>query len=246
MRVFVDVGAHYGEALEVALDPAWGFDRIFLLEPASACQSLLRKFRDERIIINPVALGAKNGIETLYGAGQLGASLFRAKPQKASAAELKNERIEVVRAREWFDNNIPPDAEVYMKFNCEGAECDIIDELLDGGFAHQLTSLYIDFDVRKIDHQAHRQGEVEAKLRKLDVPYRTPEELGLNGASGVGNWLALDCPREQPTNLARLSFWLGLNKPAYLQFRRIVRSFVPKRAYWWLGRRFGRLGRNRG
>lgn len=243
MRVFVDVGAHYGEALEIALDPDWGFDKLLLLEPAAICQPLLHKFRDRRIEIFPIAIGSRNGTAMLYGAGQLGASLFSTKKQKARSSELKSETITLIRASEWFRQNIPPGAEVYMKFNCEGAECDIIDDLLDAGFAGQLTSLYIDFDIRKIEEQAHRQYEVEGRLNALGVHYRTPEELDLNGPAGVASWLRKDCPRLASGYLERLRYRLGLAKPAYLQVKTIVRHFVPTSFYWWLGRRFGHLSR---
>jgi FkbM family methyltransferase len=244
MRVFVDVGAHYGEALEIALDPDWGFEKILLLEPAAACQPLLRKFRDHRIEIFPVAIGKKNSAATLYGAGQLGASLFKTKRQKTGGDELKNETVKIVRASEWFRQNVPRGAEVYMKFNCEGAECDIIDDLLDAGFAGQMTSLYVDFDVRKVADLAYRQYEVEARLHALGLRYRTPEDLGLNGAAGVGSWLGQDCPRLETGNLEKLRYRIGLAKPAYLQFKTIIRHIVPTTLYWWLGRRFGRLARS--
>jgi len=35
MRIFLDVGGHHGETLDVALDPRWGFDKIYCFEPAS-------------------------------------------------------------------------------------------------------------------------------------------------------------------------------------------------------------------
>jgi FkbM family methyltransferase len=244
MRVFVDVGAHYGEALEIALDPEWAFDRILLLEPAAACQPLLRQFRDPRIAVFPIAIGSTNGTATLYGAGQLGASLFSGKKQKAKSDELKSETITLARASEWFRANVPERAEVYMKFNCEGAECDIIDDLLAAGLGKQLTSLYVDFDIRKVEGQAHRQRDVENRLRGNGVRYVTPEELQLNGARGVGKWLALDCPRRPATFGQRLRHRLGLYVPPYVRLKSIAATILPRATYFWLGRRFGRLARN--
>jgi FkbM family methyltransferase len=244
MRVFVDVGAHYGEALEIALDPEWAFDRILLLEPAAACQSLLRKFRDRRIEAFPIAIGSANGTATLYGAGQLGASLFRGKKQKAKSDELKSETITLVRASEWFRAHVPEFANVYMKFNCEGAECDIIEDLLDAGLARQMTSLYVDFDIRKVEGQAHRQQHVENRLRENGVRYSTPEELRLNGAKGVAKWLALDCHRSRASTRERLRHRLRLYAPPYVRFKSIAATILPRTIYFWLGRRFGRLTRD--
>ena len=76
MRVFVDVGAYYGEAVSIALDPDWGFDKIYAIEPADICHPLLRQYRDRRVSIEPVALGKRSGTAVLFGAGLLGASIF--------------------------------------------------------------------------------------------------------------------------------------------------------------------------
>ena len=243
MRIFVDVGAHYGETLEVALDPAWGFDRIFLLEPASVCHAPLRNFRDRRISLHPVALGATNGTATLYGAGLLGGSLFREKRQKAQAQEITTEQIRVVRASEWFGTNIPDGAEVFMKFNCEGAECDIIDELISAGLGPRLTSLYVDFDVRKIDQLSHRQAEVEGRLDHANVRFVTSDSLGRVGNPAVVCWLEEDCRRSRVRWADAMRFRLGLYAPTYVQLGSAARKVLPPRLHNWIGRRFGRLAR---
>jgi len=243
VRIFVDVGAHYGETLDVALDPAWGFDRIFLLEPASVCHSLLVRFRDNRISVQPVALGAARETATLYGAGLLGGSLFPAKRQKAQAQELRTEEIQVVRASEWFRANVPEGVETFMKFNCEGAECDIIDELLSAGLGPRLTSLYIDFDVRKIDHMGYRQTDVERRLRESGVPFVTSDTLGCVANPAVARWLNEECPRVRPHWTDEIRFRLGLYAPPYVLLKMVARKLIPPRLYDWIGRRFGRLAR---
>jgi hypothetical protein len=35
------------------------------------------------------------------------------------------------RARDWFQEHVSDDDEVYVKLNCKGSECDILDDLLD-------------------------------------------------------------------------------------------------------------------
>ena len=243
MRIFVDVGAHYGETLDVALDPGWGFDQVLLLEPASACYPLLRQFHDRRIGVHPVAIGTRNGTATLYGAGLLGGSLYETKRQKGRGDEIKQEEIQIVRASEWFAANIPADADVFMKFNCEGAECDILDELLDAGLGPRLTSLYIDFDVRKVDGQTHRQAQVERRLDDAKVRYVTSDTLEAVANPAVVRWLTADCPRKRPPWTDAMRFRLGLYAPPYVQMKGAVRALLPRRVYNWLGRRFGRLAR---
>ena len=243
MRVFVDVGAHYGQTLEVVLDPAWGFDQVFILEPASACHVLLRRFRDPRLRLHPIALGSRTGTTKLYGAGLLGGSLFPSKRQKASSDQITTEQIRMVRASDWFKSSIPAGADVFMKFNCEGAECDIIDDLLSAGLAPRLTNLYVDFDVRKVDGLGHRQAEVEKRLEQMGVRFVTSDTLGCGANEAVAKWLAMECPRVVARRGDALRFHLGLHVPLYLQLKLLARKLLPKRLYFWLGHRFGRLAR---
>lgn len=243
MRVFVDVGAHYGETLDVALDPAWGFDRIFALEPSLACQPVLGRFRDNRLIVQQRGLGRQTSKATLYGAGLLGASLHQSKRQKVNASALPTEQVQIVRASRWLSQNVPAGAEVYMKFNCEGAECDILDDLLDAGLADRLTSLYIDFDIRKVEGQSHRQAETERRLKLAKVRYLTSESLGCAANSAVSKWLSADCPRKQPQLIEELRFRLRLYAPAYVRVKMLAKLLLPKKVFSWVGHRFGRISR---
>jgi FkbM family methyltransferase len=244
VRIFIDVGAHYGETLEVALDPAWAFDRIFALEPSTSCQSLLCRFRDARLSVEQVALGAETTTKTLYGAGLLGASLYASKRQIAAQSDIHTEEIPVVRASDWLRDKVPETAEVYMKLNCEGAECDILDDLLSEELADRLTSIYIDFDVRKVDGQAHRQVATEQLLKQKNVLYATSESVGRGGNPAVVQWLERDCPRRgRPKLMARLRYDLGLGVPFYLRLKRLARFLLPARSFNWLGHRLGRMSR---
>lgn len=243
VRVFVDIGAHYGETLQVALNPKWGFDRIHALEPSSACFALLKRFRDKRLHVEPTALGARNSTARLYGAGLLGASLIRSKKQKAAPGDLKTEQVKVRRARDWYCSTIPEDAEVFVKFNCEGSECDIIDDWLAAGLGPRLTSLYIDFDIRKVPGQAHRQAETEEALRRERVRYETSESLKSKGNAAVEKWLDRECPN-RPTKLGEdLRYRLALYAPLYTRATLAARSLLPKAAFNWLAKRHGRMSR---
>jgi len=243
MRVFIDVGAHYGEAVAIALDPAWGFDKIVAVEPAAICHPLLRRYRDSRLSIEAIALGNRSGAAILHGAGLLGASIYAAKRQKSKLGASSTQSIQIVRASDWFRSHIPDASEVFIKFNCEGAECDIIEDLLSGGCADRLTSLYVDFDVRKVAGQAHRQHDIEAQLQKHRIHYTTPETLGVDGPGGVAKWLAADCPREQSSWNLTWRYKLGLHQPAYVWLKIFLRAALPLRLYNWLGQHFGNLAR---
>jgi hypothetical protein len=46
-------------------------------------------------------------------------------------------------------NNVKEDDVIFMKMNCEGAECDIIEYLISTGAINRIRHLLVDFDVRK-------------------------------------------------------------------------------------------------
>jgi FkbM family methyltransferase len=244
MRVFVDVGAYYGEAVSIALDPDWGFDKIYAVEPAAICHPLLRQYRDHRVSIEPVALGKRSGTAVLFGAGLLGASIFESKHQKSELGKRSRQSIQVVRASDWFRSHISAGSEVFIKFNCEGAECDIIEDLLSAGYGNWLTSLYVDFDVRKVAGQAHRQHQIESQLQKQRIRYSTPRTFGLDGPAGVAKWLAADCSRQRSSWTSRWRYRLALHEPPYVMLKKLLLRILPLRMYSWLGQQFGNFARN--
>ena len=246
MRIFVDVGAHNGETLHVALHPKWGFDRVFALEPASVCQKWLLGFRDRRLSVEPFGLGSASGKVKLHGAGLLGASIYEDKRHKAVPRELiSTEEIELVRASEWFRDNVPRNAEVFLKLNCEGSEADILDDLLASGYAKRIRSIYVDFDIRKVPSQAHRQQEIEKRLRQDGVDYFTPEEFGCGGHFAIANWLSHTISPASYGLADRLRHGLRLYAPPYERLAELASAVLPKNVYFWLGRKFGRVARSR-
>lgn len=82
MRVFVDVGAHFGECIFKALNPSLGFDLILAFEPSSQAVKKIEEIKDSRIKVRNCALGASTERRTLYGAGLLGASVYAEKKRK--------------------------------------------------------------------------------------------------------------------------------------------------------------------
>jgi FkbM family methyltransferase len=244
VRVFVDVGAHYGQTLEVALDPRWGFDRVFALEPAAVCLSLLRGFRDTHLTVQQIGLSDKTGSATLYGAGLLGGSVHPDKRQiELRSRQIREETIELVRASEWLGANVPSNAEVYIKLNCEGSECDILSDVLNAGLTGQIRGLYVDFDVRKVDRLAHQQQLVEERLTKAGVDYVTPQSLGCSGNDAVRKWLEKSGLNVQADFSSRIRYCLRLYAPLSIRVRMLASVLLPRTVFWWLGHRFGRMSR---
>lgn len=240
MRIFVDVGAHYGETLAVALDPKWGFDRVYSLEPSSACFRVLARHRDPRLVCERIALSSRNGTATLHGSGLLGASVYAGKTQLEGAAAA-SETIDLVRASEWLETL--PAGEIFLKMNCEGSEADILEDLLDSGAIRRVASIYVDFDIRKVPGQEGRQAAIEARLG--DVRRYTVDVRGANGNDAVLAWLERDCPKVPVSARARLAHALRLYEPAYDRAVDLLSHVLPRRMFFRLGRRFGRMSRAR-
>lgn len=244
LRVFVDVGGHYGETLRIALNPKWGFDKIHVLEPASACQPTLKRFRDSRISLHPIALADRNGTAQFHGAGLLGGSLLVEKRQIADASQIVTEEVNLRRASDWFKAHIPDASEVYLKLNCEGGEVAILEDIIASGVISKVTSMYVDFDIQKVPGQEWKQQIIERQLNDHHVRYNT--RLAGEGSSGsVERWLEMDCQPKKASVMGGLSYRLGFHLPPYEQATRLLSIVLPRRVYWWIGHRFGRLSRSR-
>lgn len=243
MRLFVDVGAHYGETLDVALDPGWGFERIFSLEPSQACLPVLRGFIDRRLQVVDRGLSDRTKTVTLYGAGLLGGSVYADKAHVDETAPEVTETIVLLRASEWLSAHTAPDDEVFLKLNCEGSEVDVLGELMDSGAIDRVRAVYVDFDVRKIPSQAHRQAGVEARLQDRGVRYVTPESLGAAGNEGVRRWLERVCPRVRASATARARHRLRLYRPPYVVATELARTVLPGAVFQQVVRHFGRQAR---
>jgi FkbM family methyltransferase len=188
VKVFLDVGAHNGSTLLAVRDPKYAFDRIFCFEPSAACWPALETIRDERVTVCRFGLWSKTCQLMLHDTGSIGASLFAEKfrsPRHAEPALF-------VRATEWFRANLAHTDEIYLKLNCEGAEFDIVEDLLDSGELTCVHSAMIDPDVRKVPSRAHRERDVVARLRASGLTNYAFEQDVMVGATHrdrIQNWL---------------------------------------------------------
>ena len=243
MRVFLDVGAHVGETLKPALDRRYRFDRIVCFEPVRSCCSILEKLADERVEICAFGLWNEASRRPLYRAGGIGATLFGDAVQDG-----KSQIVELRRARDWFQQHVSDDDEVYLKLNCEGSECDILDDLLDSGEIRKVKSALVDFDVRKIPSLIHREGEVRERLNRAGysrVLYLKERYKGPTHTVTIENWLrsAGANPKDPPIEwklryrwfpavvrktvaVSKGIMWRVLPRPMYERLRLIVQRLV--------------------
>jgi FkbM family methyltransferase len=206
--VFLDVGAHDGATLSSVRNPKYGFDWIFCFEPASPCWPLLEAVHDDRVVVCRFGLWHRTCERPLYDPGSVGASLYADKFKSTPAAEVAR----FVRATDWFREHVSERDTIYAKLNCEGAEVDIIEDLLESGQFALLRSVVIDPDIRKIPSQAHRLRELTERLRASGLTnYAMQEEvmIGNTHRERIEHWLRVS-GAEEP------SLGAGVRQLAYL------------------------------
>ena len=168
MKIFLDVGAHKGETLEIALEAKYGFDRLDCFEPVPECCNIIRAtYQDQRVQVFEYGLWNQDCIMPLYSPGDKGASVFKDKPNHHANV---SRNVKFVRSSSWFKQNLNANDQVYLKINCEGSECVILDDLIDSGEYKKIAVLMVDFDVRKIPSQKHLMNEMKARLNQLGIP----------------------------------------------------------------------------
>ena len=199
MKLFLDVGAHDGGTLHAVRDPKYGFDRIYCFEPASSCWPALEAVADERVTVCRFGLWNRTGEHALYDAGSVGASIF----QEKFADERAGAAARFVRATDWFSNNLGERDVVFLKLNCEGAEVDIVEDLLESGQLARVRSAMIDPDIRKVRSLAHRERELRDRLAASGLTNYFMEDEVMVGATHrdrIQNWLRIAGAEERSTS----------------------------------------------
>lgn len=190
MKVFLDVGANTGQSLRAAMDPEFEFDRIVCFEPARECLQTLKDLADPRVTVERFGLWNRTCDMPIFQPGSKGAGLWR----KDNGRSDETQVCQFVRASDWMRDNITDDDKVFLKLNCEGAECDILDDLLDTGEFDKVSFVMIDFDVRKIASMKHRQAEIEERLAMYPFPRVATSKQVMRGETHqdrIKHWLRL-------------------------------------------------------
>ena len=167
MKIFLDVGAHRGQTLAAVQER--DFDRIYAFEPVSQHWPELELIADKRARVERFGLWNRTAEVELFDPGTKGAGMW-IKDKRRKDTPITRELCKFQRATDWFRANLRDGDRVWLKLNCEGCECDILDDLLDSGEFHRVAYLMVDFDVRKIAALQHRQGQMMERLSAYPPP----------------------------------------------------------------------------
>jgi FkbM family methyltransferase len=191
VKIFLDVGAHRGQTLAAVQER--DFDRIHSFEPVAQHWAELERIAGKRTLIERFGLWNRTAAVELFDPGTKGAGMWM-KDKRRPDLPVSREMCQFKRASEWFAEHVPADSRVYLKLNCEGCECDILDDLLDSGEWAKVSHAMIDFDVRKISAMRHRQAETMERLSAYPSPrvmYSQRAMLGDTHRARIHHWLDL-------------------------------------------------------
>lgn len=169
-RIFLDVGAHRGDTVEILLQARLKVDRVVAFDPSPICQGILDfKFgNDPRVTVVKAGLWSSTCEMDLHNEGNLGGTIHE-DYRTCCHTDLRTTRCQFISASDWFRDNISPADETFIKLNCEGSECEIVNALLDSAEYCKVTATLIDFDVRKSPSQNRQEPELLARLAGLGI-----------------------------------------------------------------------------
>jgi len=200
MKIFLDVGAHFGECALRALNPRFRFDLVVAYEPSSVSQKRLRRIKDSRLLIRPFGLGGKSEQKTLFGAGHLGASLYSDK--KGLVRPDLMEKIEIRTAHKELADYLRDENEVWLKINCEGGEIAIIQDLYDHSILNKFDHIWIDWDARKIPSLKDSIEKSSSLLIDASARFVNAHDFESTGWIGVEKWIASSIDNEHKRSSA--------------------------------------------
>lgn len=193
MRIFLDVGAHEGQTLDVVVRSEHNFDRIYAFEPMPAQHAtLVRRFGASPVVkLCNYGLTDHTATLPLYGTNaDMEASLY---PRKSDVDASVMSHCQFMEAAEFFRRHIEWDTEVIVKLNCEGAEVAILRNLMDSGEIWKCSNIMVDFDVRKIPGMEPSERAIMRDLRSRGFTRIIEREyvmLGETHDERITHWLS--------------------------------------------------------
>jgi FkbM family methyltransferase len=169
MKIFLDIGSHYGETLSIIMQPKYNFDKIYCFEPIKGNHKALNIIRgnNEKIILNNFGFLSKTCKECVYNPGTTGASVFKEKIIKHPNKKI--EMCNFVKISEWFKENLSNSDEVFGKINIEGAEIEVLNDLLDSGEYSKLKKVIVTFDILKIPGKEYLKHRIIERFSKEGI-----------------------------------------------------------------------------
>ena len=174
-KIFIDGGARIGEAIEAFLntrEDLKGCD-VYLFECNENHHETLKNIqetnKDYNFIVRNEALWDSDGVMDFYTSidvwGDHGCTLD---PTKTEKLDLDNpKKVKTIRLSD-FINQFPEEDYIILKLDIEGAEYNVVSDLLSSGAIHRINELNIEWH----DHLFNNKSShgLKAELSKLNIP----------------------------------------------------------------------------
>lgn len=196
-RIFLDIGGHLGQTLDEVLSGCYAFDLVHTFEPmpdfASRLETVYAKHvHDGRLQVHACGLSNRNAVVPLFGDNAGGGATIC--PGKQPADQVApSVLVQLVRATEFFDKHLRDTDQVIVKLNCEGAEGDILTDLIESGRIHGIDDVMVDFDLFKVKGRRHEPFEIVRRLQAVGFDnYHLAIDVmvGCSHRERIRNWLA--------------------------------------------------------
>ena len=194
-KIFLDIGAWKGDTAQSVLTSKHDFDKIYCFEPQPDLCDTIRAFNNPKIIVEEFGLWNKTATVPLYTdatkkTGRItdGATVYEDK----FSGPKNTATVRMMKADDWFCKNLDGKDYIVMKMNCEGAECDILEDLMNSGEFDKVNALMVDFDVRKVPSQTQRESELRERLKAYDIPMYIVDRYDqwrLRGINATHHWM---------------------------------------------------------
>ncbi len=219
--IFLDIGMHDGQTLDEVTSEFYMFDRIYSFEPMKAqydktCQRFKNRPCKSQLILLNYGLADKTGSMMMYGSNEdMGATLYQRK--KDLVGKRQEAICGFVKASEFFEKHIGENDIVIVKANCEGAECMILNDLLDSGQIRKVNNVMIDFDVRKIPGMEKEEDKLIERFKK----------------EGFTNFSLCEKVMKGKTHQLKIRHWLSGLKDhrKFMKYHSPVKRFLIKKRY---------------
>jgi len=149
--IYIDVGGFEGNVVDMWLKE--GIDKIYTLEPNPVLYEFLKKkySKFKNVTVLPIALWNESCTKDFYiSENPCGSSLHG---KKRNLLNPKIIKVECVRATEFINNF---DDDIFLYLNCEGAEFEIMEDLIETGAYRKIKKFKIGFH-----QQEHRLNCLE-------------------------------------------------------------------------------------